>query len=282
MENIEAINFIKRFTTVPEKFVDELFRFYTEDTQQIDFVILLDDVSKWLQCSKAELHNTLKRSYLKDVDYTVQKSPPIRIKNTKYGNNNFKRIMVTPDCFKRLCMLSRAPKAEMIRTYFIDVETQFIKYKRQLMEGLRADISRLETDLNPKRNISKTINSSGYMYIVNASDEVDDMFKLGRAANLKTRLFSYQTGKAHSVKLLYVLAVHDMKSAEKCVKQHLQEYQYRVRREVYQLPIDMLKSIMNKCNEIDGIKKEYINRKKLSGGSLSHFVMFNKKLVLPK
>ena len=281
MENKEAITFIKRFTTVPEKFVDELFKFYTEDTRQMDLVILLDDVAKWLDCKKADLHDTLKRSYLKDVDYTVMKSLPIRIKNTKYGNNNFKRIMITPDCFKRLCMLSRAKKAEMIRTYFIDVETQFIKYKRQLMEGLKTDITRLENDLNPKRNLDIKINVGGYMYIVNASDEVDEMFKLGRASNLKTRLFSYQTGKAHSVKLLYVLAVHDMKSAEKCVKDHLQEYQYRVRREVYQLPIELLKSIMNKCNEIDGAKKEYINRKKLSGGHSSHFVMFNKELVLP-
>ena len=250
----------------------------------MDFVILLDDVSKWLECNKSELHSTLIRSYLKDVDYSVQKSPPFRIKNTKYGNNNYKRIMVTPDCFKRLCMLSRAAKAEMMRTYFIDVETQFIKYKSQLMEGLKLDISRLKDDLNPRRKLPKSNSSNkskGYVYIICASSDVDDLFKIGRAGNLKQRLFSYQTGKAHNVKLLYVLEVEDMKSVEKCIKQQLQEYQYRVRREVYQLPLDMIKQIMKKCNEIDKVKKEYTNRKTLSGGSLNHFVVFSKDLILP-
>jgi phage anti-repressor protein len=289
MSNENIINFIKRFTVVPQDFVDELFRFYDENTMQTDIVILLDDVAKWLNCSKYELVETLKRSYVENIDYKINKIPnPNKIKN-KYTSNNYKLVLISADCFKRLCMMSRAEKANIVRTYFIDVETQFIRYKNQLMEGLKTDIKRLENDLNPKRKDIPTLNdANGYIYIIKASDEVDDLFKIGRAGNIKKRLFSYQTGKAHEVDLIYVLAVHDMKSAEKCVKSHLLEYQYRTRREIYQVPLDMLKIIIDTCNRVDGAKKQYIKRKnyqkagKNSQGILkSYYAVFNKDLILP-
>ena len=279
-----SIKFVKRFTTVPAKFIDELFRFYTENTRQTDAIILIDDVAKWLECSRIELTRTLQRSYVKDVDYTSEFATNPAKKAGLRTSNNYKRTLITPDCFKRLCMLSRAKKAEMVRTYFIDVESQFLKYKDQLMKGLEADITRLEKDLNPNRiNIPFLVKENGYIYIISASSEVDDLFKIGRAKNLKTRLFSYQTGKAHTVDLIYVLAVHDMKSAEACVKAQLKKFQYRTRREVYQVPVDMLKEIINKCNEIDGITKEYTRRKRLTsgGGKPSFYAVFSKDLILP-
>lgn len=282
MSNENAIKFVKRFTTVPEIFVDELFRFYDENTMQTDIVISLDNVAKWLNCPKNELNRTLHRSYIKNIDYKYEKSAnPNKIVG-KYTSNNYKKILVTPDCFKRLCMLSRAKKAEMVRSYFIDVETQFLRYKNQIMEGLKTDIRLLQTDLNPKKEIPKLNNADGYIYVIKASEEIDNLFKVGRASDLKKRLFSYQTGTAHNVDLLYTISVHDMKSAEKCIKMHLQEYQYRTRREIYQVPIDMLKIIINKCNEVDGAKKQYIRRKKLSeGGDDSYYLAFNNNLILP-
>jgi hypothetical protein len=127
----------------------------------------------------------------------------------------------------------------------------------------------------------------GYLYIIRASESIEQLFKVGRALNLKSRMFSYQTGRAHEVDLLYVLSVYDMKSAERCVKEHLKEFQYRTRREVYQLPIDMLKDIMTKCNAVDGAKKEYVRRHALSpqkssgGAPMKFYVAFNRNLVLP-
>ena len=42
----------------------------------------------------------------------------------------------------------------------------------------------------------------------------------------------------------------------------------------------MLKQIINKCNEMDGIKKEYVRRKKLTVGGSNYFAFFKKELVL--
>ena len=288
-----AKKYVKRFTTVPESFVDELFQFYSTDTEQMDLVISLDSVAKWLKVPKKTLHQTLKRSYIKDVDFVSQrKTNPNRIKNQR-GANNYIEIVITPDCFKRICMMSRTKVAEMSRSYFIDVETQFLRYGAQLMEGMKHD-------LNPKRRKDEFVeNIGGYLYIIRASDDTDDLFKAGRSQTLKLRMFSYQTGRAHEVDLLYVLKVHDMKSAERCVKEHLKEFQYRSRREVYQLPIDLIKVIMSKCNAIDGAKKLFLSRQtpktpktqqtqqtqqKSSGGgdSRKFFVAFNRELILPR
>jgi phage anti-repressor protein len=271
----DAIKHVKRFTSVPERFVDELFRFYKIDTSQRDAVILLDYVATWLDMRKSNLHRTLTRTYVKGVDYIVERGSNPNKTEGQRASNNYLRVLITPDCFKRLCMLSRTKKAEVVRTYFIDVETQFLRYHAQLLEGMRHD-------LNPKRGTLPHGNTGGYIYVIRASEAVSTMFKVGRAAALKARLFSYQTGKAHEVDLLYVYAVHNMRSAERCVKAALEEFQYRKRREVYQVPLDLIKEVVVKCDAIDGAKKEYVRRKALSGGGGSvFFAVFNKALVLP-
>ncbi len=276
----DAIAHVKRFTSVPEDFVDDLFRLYTPATSQTDPVIPLDDIAKWLNAPKKGLRATLYRTYIKGIDYVSRKVPnPLNIVGRR-GSNNYSLVLTSPDCFKRLCMLSRTKNAEMVRSYFIDVETQFLKYREELMEGLRRD-------LNPRRALQPpACNSSGagYIYIIRATDDgLVRLFKVGRTCDLKARLFSYQTGKAHEVELLYVLKVSDMKSAEKCVRDHVREFQFRTRREVYQVPIDMLKDIMGKCNALDGVKKEYARRQATRGGSATpqFYAAFSRDLVQP-
>jgi hypothetical protein len=43
----------------------------------------------------------------------------------------------------------------------------------------------------------------------------------------------------------------------------------------------MIKEIIKKCNEFDGMKKEYIRRKKITVGGENYFALFNKDLILP-
>lgn len=283
IDNAEVIKYVKRFTSVPEKFVDELFRFYKPETAQDDFVILLDDVANWLEALKRQLRETLTRTYIKGVDYTVEKIPnPRRTPGvTLNGGNNHKRIMLTPDCFKRMCLLTRSRKGEMVRTYFIDVETQFLRYKDELMEGLQAKIATLERELKPGKKLPPGIDSGlgGYIYILRASEVIDELFKVGRTGDLKARMSTYQTGHGEQVQYLYILKVHDVKSAERCIKAQLAEFQHRKRREVYEVPVQLIKEVIKGCNRMDGAKKEYVRRKAvtMTGGA---YVMVSRDLVV--
>jgi phage anti-repressor protein len=89
-----------------------------------DYAIDLDKVCKWLNISKFNILRTLRSSYREDIDYTITKSVN---KKGKYGGNNYKLVMITPDCFKRLSMKSTSNKADEVRTYFIELEQCCLK-----------------------------------------------------------------------------------------------------------------------------------------------------------
>lgn len=69
---------------------------------------------------------TLIRTYIKNIDYIINKN---NNKNIGSGGHNKENILLTPDCFKRLCMLSKTKKAEEIRTYFLELEKLIHNYK---------------------------------------------------------------------------------------------------------------------------------------------------------
>jgi len=237
--------YIKRYTTVPESFVDELFEFYEETTSQTDFVIKLSAVSKWLSTNTKSLTRTLKRSYKENFDYIVIK-PKDHVKKDP-RNNNYKEYMLSPDCFKRVCMLSNSPNAEMVRTYFIEVERAFFKYRMQTEEGMKNEIKRLERN---QRGKAIPASAPGYIYIIRASTEKDGLYKIGRTKNLQQRLRTYNTGNADDVEVLYVYRTDMIVGTESCVKGWLKENRYRKYKEVYEADIDMIKKFIESCGEM--------------------------------
>lgn len=48
----------------------------------------------------------------------------------------YEEIMITPDCMKRMCMLSSSAKIEEVRTYFIEIEKLINKYKQVIIDDL--------------------------------------------------------------------------------------------------------------------------------------------------
>lgn len=252
--------YIKKFTTVPEAFVDDLFSFYSEQTLQTDFVIVLDQVVKWLQSRKDKLVKTLKHSYKLNIDYIVTKPTVVVKKDPR--NNNFKTYLLTPDCFKRLAMMSKSKNAEMVRTYYIQVENLFLKYRGVLMQGLADEVKRLEHNQKPKSK--KPI--AGGVYIIKVADG-KTLYKLGRTKELANRLRGYQSGLADDIDVLFIYHTDDVKRVENCLKGLLQDHRYRKYKEVYDIDLDMMKEIVTGCGSL-GAKLQYYKQKqsKLTGG----------------
>ena len=171
-----------------------------ENTIQTDFVVKISVVSQWLQCNKKELVKTLYTSYNENIDYIVLKSK--KPDNRKYGNNN-KEYLITPDCFKRLCMRSRSKRAEEVRTYFIHLESLLVRYKSVLIQGMDAEIKQIERSLKPK----DVNDSAGYIYVIKASPEKDSVYKIGRTKDLNKRLATYSLQKDH----LYRIQLMELK-----------------------------------------------------------------------
>lgn len=90
-----------------------------------DFCINIDTVCKWLNVRKEKLMITLRRSYQEGFDFTVSKGINPNKKDPR--NNNYKIVLLTPDCFKLLCMQSASKNSQQIRRYFLETETMLLK-----------------------------------------------------------------------------------------------------------------------------------------------------------
>jgi phage anti-repressor protein len=117
----ELATFLKKLSPIPNSFIDDMFELYDPDTAQTDFAVNVEAVAKWLGVHKRTLLKTLRASYSLGIDYIVSGKPNPKLEG-KYGRNSYKEVLLTPDCFKRLCMRSKGRTAEDVRTYFIQVE----------------------------------------------------------------------------------------------------------------------------------------------------------------
>lgn len=155
--------------------------------------------------------------------------------------------MLTPDCFKELCMLSRTHNAKAVRKYYISLERLIIKYNEYIKTGLESRINLLENNQKPKLNIS-----GGVIYILDAQNtgSYQNLYKIGKTENIKTRLSSYNTGNANHVQPIFVMEVDDIVRVEKCIKNLVQRYQFRANKEIYQINLDLLRQAFHQCDQL--------------------------------
>lgn len=137
------LNLLKKCSTVDNKFIDDFFGLYDVNTQNTDLIINIEIVAKWLNTKKAHLKETLVRSYIKNIDYKTSKAEST-------GGRPGEIILLTPECFKRLCMLSRTKKAEEVRSYFIEIEKHLDKYKNHVIDTLNKKVNILENNKKTK------------------------------------------------------------------------------------------------------------------------------------
>lgn len=254
-------DFLKQHSAIPNVFVDSFLSMYNPDTVQTDLVIDGDQVAEWLGVRKYNLLKLLRSQYKDGLDFRIQKSPK---PDRRYGGNSFKKVTLTPDCFKRVCMLSRSPRAEEVRTYFIALESLLVRYRAQLMQGMASEIKTLERAVKP----NDPADSAGYIYVIRASHDKDSVYKIGRTKDLNQRLATYNTGTADGVEVVFKFRTESHKATEACVKAMLREKQFRKYKEVYQADIDMIKSVIQKCDDVARYSRVYTSRRssKLTGG----------------
>ena len=124
------------------EFINDFYEIYDfNEYNNNDFIINLDLISFWLETRKSKLKETLLNSYNLNIDYKISKE-----KEGKISKSNKEIILLTPDCFKRLCLLSRTKKAEQIRTYYLELEKLINNYKNYIIEALQNTVNLLENN----------------------------------------------------------------------------------------------------------------------------------------
>ena len=72
--------YLKKFSSINNKFIDDFFSLYDENTHDNDFVVNIDAISIWLLLRKDSIKKTLSETYRKNIDYKISLS-----KNTSVG-----------------------------------------------------------------------------------------------------------------------------------------------------------------------------------------------------
>ena len=75
-------------------------------------------IAKWLGVEKGHIKKLLISNFEENRDYIISKET---------DENNRKRVLLTHDCGKILCMISRSNRANLIRKYYIELEKLIIK-----------------------------------------------------------------------------------------------------------------------------------------------------------
>jgi phage anti-repressor protein len=98
----------------------KIYKFSKDNTNNIS--IDINVVVKWLGTRKGKIKETLENTYLIDTDYKISKEKL----NCKISKSNKEIILLTPYCFKRICLLTKTKKGEEIRNYFMELENLVI------------------------------------------------------------------------------------------------------------------------------------------------------------
>ena len=231
-------DYLKKYSTINNKFIDDFFSLYNVKTSNDDFVINLENVAKWLNCKKFTINETIRNTYQINIDYKITK-----IINQKQTGRPREEIMITPNCFKRLCMMSRTEKAEEVRSYFIALEDHINKYKGYIIEGLNKKVAKYETELKP----TEIQNTSGSIYVLKTTESIEDVYKLGKSKNFKSRLQTHQISHPEKLDIAYVYETDMIDQVESCLKNLLKDKAYRKRKEFYEIDIDILKTLIKTC-----------------------------------
>jgi phage anti-repressor protein len=252
-------DFLKKYSSISNAFITDFFSLYTTETTDNDLIINFDKLVIWLNIRKDSLKRTLIETYIKNIDYKIRK-----IKSTTAGKPK-EEIMITADCCKRLCMLSKTKKAEEVRTYFIEVEKLMNKYKNYIIDALNKKVGILENNQKPIPN-----NKSGVIYVLKTDHNIIDLYKLGKTKKFKERIRTHNSSHIDNVDIVHIYETDYIDEVEKCLKNVLSTKQYRKRKEFYQIDLDVLKELIKTCDKMSlKVRKSNKNIKQEGG----YFIM---------
>jgi phage anti-repressor protein len=285
-------DFLKKYSTLSNEFIDNFYNVYNfNEYDNNDFIINIQAVSKLLGLKIDRIKEILINGYKKNTDYKISKS-------------NKEIILLTPDCFKRLCLLSKTKKAEEVRTYYIELEKLLNNYKDYVIEGLKKTVKILE---NNQKEIPKTskgdiqrifnakdiarlsssqaLQKSGVIYILKSPKDIDGIYRFGKTENFKNRLTNYNSSNSDKMEIVMIYETKDIEKIEACVITQIKELRYKKRKDFYQININLLKKIISECESLTLKYKKRINKNKNNndqqgGGNIENLYMYIEKINL--
>jgi phage anti-repressor protein/predicted GIY-YIG superfamily endonuclease len=241
---MKITEFLKKFSFIDETFINEFYTFYDEGKSEYDYTINLELIAKWLDVKKGHLKDLLKSNFILNEDYIEFKSQYGLGKGK--GSNNIKTVLLTYECAKQLCMISKSEKATLIRKYYIELEKLIIKYKDEINDSINRQLG-IKTQNN---KIIKNNGDNALIYILKSENAT---YKIGNTTDIKKRMTQYNVGHLYELPIIFVFKTNRATEIEKCLKQNLERYQAKNKTELYAIDLEYIKETIKYCTKTDAI-----------------------------
>lgn len=120
------------------------------------FIINIEFVFKWIGFGRKDhAKRLLKKYFIIDSDYKITLNSLVFHSNVENLKLDIKKegrpvevILLTPNCFKQLCVLANTDTGKQVRLYYIKMESILIKYLKEKNERLLIESIQLNKNLN--------------------------------------------------------------------------------------------------------------------------------------
>jgi hypothetical protein len=275
MSDLEKLeSFLIKNSDISKEFINDFFGFQKKQLYEEykPFTIDLEDVAYWLETRKADLKGLLTQYYSKNLDFIIIEKSLLRKapeQNIGSGGHNKKLVLLTPDCFKMLCMRSKTKKADKVREYYIEIEKLIDKYKDIIIEENNKKIKILENDLKKEKQPSGDI-----CYIFEETDELNvKYYRLGQTENLAKRIAAHNSSSVHKKVVAFKIKTTNILHYEACLRGSMYNFRYKNNKDYYKIPLDKIKYAIENCGEV--VKKL---KNTIDGGTKKNYDIDNKRI----
>jgi len=195
-------------------FVSSFYCFLNYD-KNIDFVVDLDNVWKWLGFNqKIDCKRLLEKHFVTEIDYKnlALLLPKASLEKEKHGGQNKQTILLTIKCFKSLCLKAQTKKASEIHEYYmkleetlheiVEEETNELKLQLEQKDNiiLEKEIAIINTKKEKQRAVEQAIivqfpvNTECIYFgtIDNTNESSEKLIKFGHTNDLATRILDHR------------------------------------------------------------------------------------------
>ncbi len=166
--------------------------------------------------------------------------------------HNKELILLTIECFKKLCMLSKTKNSEKVRDYYLELEKLVDKYKDTIIETMKKELSKKDREIQVLKNDLKAEEypDGDHVYVFREIDEFGDIYyRIGLAEKLKKRFAVHNSSSVHKKELIFKIKTDDMKYLEKCLLTLLSKYRYKKRKDHFKTSIEKVEKAIGICND---------------------------------
>ena len=247
--NNKLINKIQEnFTGFEQQLFVSSFYCYLNYDKNLDFVVDLDNVWKWLGFSqKIDSKRLLEKYFKLNIDYKtgLGKTKAVLEQETikQNGGQNKQTILLTIKCFKALCLKAQTSKASEIHEYYMKMEEVLHQIVEEETDELRLQLQQKENVIlekekekdqllkNSKKEKQKAVEQAIIVHfplnteciyigtIDNTNEANEKLIKFGHTNNLETRVSDHRKGYTN-FELIDAFKVHNKVEIENLIKNH--------------------------------------------------------------